>query len=72
LSADQRLVNVSTLRSQLPVLLAIGALGFGLLAMQAGTAIANPAALSQTSTSTRQAPDSLFPEVGSSRYDVKH
>jgi aminopeptidase N len=72
LSADQRLVNVPNLRPRLSALLAISALGFGLLVTPAGTAIANPAAPSQTSTSTRQAPDSLFPEVGSSRYDVKH
>ena len=39
--------------------------------LRRGTTIANPAAPSQTSTSTRQAPDSLFPEVGSSRYNVK-
>ena len=34
--------------------------------------IANPATPTQTSSSSRQAPDSLFPEVGSSRYNVKH
>jgi aminopeptidase N len=72
LSADQRLLNVSKLRSRLCALLAISALGFALLATQAGTAIAEPAAPSQSSTSTRQAPDTLFPEVGSSRYNVEH
>jgi aminopeptidase N len=34
--------------------------------------MANPTTPSQTSTASRQAPDSLFPEVGSSRYNVKH
>lgn len=53
-------------------MLAVGALGLGLLATPAGTAMANPTTPSQTSTASRQAPDSLFPEVGSSRYNVKH
>jgi aminopeptidase N len=53
-------------------MLAVGALGLGLLATPAGTAMANPTAPSQTSTASRHAPDSLFPEVGSSRYNVKH
>jgi aminopeptidase N len=53
-------------------MLAIGALGLGLLATPTGTAIAKPTTPMQTSTSSRQAPDSLFPEVGSSRYNVKH
>jgi len=53
-------------------MLAIGALGLGLLATPTGTAIAKPTTPTQTSTSSRQAPDSLFPEVGSSRYNVKH
>jgi aminopeptidase N len=51
-------------------MLAAGALGLGLLAAPMGTAIAKPATPTQTTTSSRQ--DSLFPEVGSSRYDVKH
>jgi aminopeptidase N len=35
-----------------------------------GTAIAKPTTPTQATTSSQQ--DSLFPEVGSSRYDVKH
>jgi aminopeptidase N len=72
LSADQGLVTVSRSRPHLSVTLAVGALGLGLLATPAGTAMANPTTPSQTSTASRQAPDSLFPEVGSSRYNVKH
>jgi aminopeptidase N len=70
LSADHRLA--SHIRPRLSAALGIGALGLGLLATPTGTAIANPATPTQTSTSTRQARDSLFPEIGSSRYDVKH
>jgi aminopeptidase N len=51
-------------------MLAAGALGLGLLATPMGTAIAKPTTPTQATTSTQQ--DSLFPEVGSSRYDVKH
>jgi aminopeptidase N len=51
-------------------MLAAGALGLGLLAAPMGTAIAKPATPTQATTSSQQ--DSLFPEVGSSRYDVKH
>jgi aminopeptidase N len=72
LSADQGLVTVSRSRPRLSAILAVGALGLGLLATPAGTAMANPTTPSQTSTASRQAPDSLFPEVGSSRYNVKH
>jgi aminopeptidase N len=53
-------------------MLAIGALGLGLLATPSGVAFAEPATPTQASTTSRRAPDSLFPEVGSSRYDVKH
>ena len=70
--AEQCLVNAATFRPRLSAVLAIGALGLGLLATPAGTAIANPTTPTQTSSSSRQAPDSLFPEVGSSRYNVKH
>jgi len=51
---------------------AMGALGLGLLIAPAGIATADPAKSTTTSSSSRQAPDSLFPEVGSSRYNVKH
>jgi aminopeptidase N len=53
-------------------MLAIGALSLGLLATPSGIALAKPATPTHASTASRQAPDSLFPEVGSSRYDVKH
>ncbi len=72
MSADQGLVTVSHCRPRLSAMLAVGALGLGLLATPAGTAMANPTAPSQTSTASRQTPDSLFPEVGSSRYNVQH
>jgi aminopeptidase N len=72
LSADQRLVTTAVFRPRLSAMLAIGALGLGLLATPSGVAIAEPATPTQASTTSRQAPDSLFPEVGSSRYDVKH
>ena len=61
--AEQRLVNAATFRPRLSGGLAIVALGLGLLATPAGTAIANPTTPTQTSSSSRQAPDSLFPEV---------
>jgi aminopeptidase N len=51
-------------------MLVAGALGLGLLAAPMGTAIAKPTTPTQATTSSQQ--DSLFPEVGSSRYDVKH
>jgi aminopeptidase N len=72
MSAEQRLVTIPAFRPRLSAMLAIGALGLGLLATPTGTAFAEPVALTQTATSSRQAPDSLFPEVGSGRYDVKH
>jgi aminopeptidase N len=72
MSAEQRLVTVPAFRPRLSALLAIGALGLGLLATPTGTAFAEPVAPTQTATSSRQAPDSLFPEVGSGRYNVKH
>jgi aminopeptidase N len=53
-------------------MLAIGAFGLGLLVTPAGIAVADPGTTTQTSTTSRHAPDSLFPEVGSSRYDVKY
>ena len=51
-------------------MLAAGALGLGLLAAPMGTAVAKPTTPTQATISSQQ--DSLFPEVGSSRYDVKH
>jgi hypothetical protein len=69
--AAQRSMTAFALRPRLSAMAAMGALGLGLLIAPAGTATADPAK-STTSTSTRQAPDSLFPEQGSSRYDVKH
>jgi aminopeptidase N len=70
LSAEHRLATVSKFHPRLSATLAAGALGVGLLAAPMGTAVAKPAAPTQTTTSSKQ--DSLFPEVGSSRYDVKH
>jgi aminopeptidase N len=72
MSAELRPATAATFRPRLSAVLAIGALGLGLLTTPTGTAVANPATPTQTSTSSRQAPDSLFPEVGSSRYNVKH
>jgi aminopeptidase N len=72
LSADQHLVPTSAFRPRLSAVLAIGALSLGLLATPSGIAIAKPATPTKASIASRQAPDSLFPEVGSSRYDVKH
>ena len=69
--AAQRSMTAFALRPRLSAMAAMGALGLGLLVAPAGIATADPAK-STTSTSTRQAPDSLFPEQGSSRYDVKH
>jgi hypothetical protein len=70
--AAQRSVSPYALRPRLSANLAIGALGLGLLIAPAGIATADPAKSTATSASTQQAPDSLFPEQGSSRYDVKH
>ena len=42
MSAEQRLVTAPAFRPRLSAVLAIGALGLGLLATPAGTAIANP------------------------------
>ena len=72
MSADQRLVPISALRPRLGALLAVGALGLGLLATPAGVAIAKPAAPTQGTNTARPARDSLFPDQGSSKYDVKH
>ena len=72
MSADQRLVPTSAPRRRVPAALAIGALGLGLLATPSGIAIAKPATPTQAAAASRQAPDSLFPEQGSSKYDVKH
>ncbi len=72
MSADQRLVPTSAPRRRVPAALAIGALGLGLLATPSGLAIAKPATHTQATAASRQAPDSLFPEQGSSKYDVKH
>ena len=70
--AAQRPMTAFALRPRLSAMAAMGALGLGLLIAPAGIATADPAKSTTTSTSTRQAPDSLFPEQGSSRYDVKH
>ena len=72
MSADRRLGPAPALRPRLCAVLASGALGLGLLATPSGLAIANPATPAQTANASRQAPDSLFPEQGSNRYDVKH
>ena len=66
--AAQRSGTPYAFRPRLSAMVATGALGLGMLIAPAGIATADPA----TSTSTQQAPDSLFPEQGSSRYDVKH
>jgi aminopeptidase N len=70
--AAQRFRITLALRPRLSAMAAMGALGLGLLIAPAGTATAVPVKCTTTSTSTRQASDSLFPEVGSSRYNVKH
>jgi aminopeptidase N len=70
--AAQRSMTTLALRPRLSAMVAMGALGLGLLIAPAGTATADAVKCTTTSTSTRQAPDSLFPEVGSSRYNVKH
>ena len=70
--AAQPPMTAFALRPRLSAIAAMGALGLGLLIAPAGIATADPAKSTTTSTSTRQAPDSLFPEQGSSRYDVKH
>jgi aminopeptidase N len=72
LSVDQGLMAVPNTGRRLSSMLAIGAFGLGLLVTPAGIAVADPGTTTQTSTTSRHAPDSLFPEVGSSRYDVKH
>ncbi len=72
MSADQCLVTTSTFRTRLTATLAAGALGLGLLAIPSGIAIAKPATPTQTSTSSRPTTDSLFPEQGSNKYNVKH
>jgi aminopeptidase N len=70
--AAQRSVTASARRPRLSAIAAMGALGLGLLIAPAEIAAADPAECRPTSTSTRQAPDSLFPEQGSSLYNVKH
>jgi aminopeptidase N len=70
--AAQRSMTAFALRPRLAAMAAMGALGLGLLIAPAGIATADPAKSTTTSSSSRQAPDSLFPEVGSSRYNVKH
>jgi aminopeptidase N len=70
--AAQRSMTTLARRPRLSAMAAMGALGLGLLIAPAGTATADAIKCTTTSTSTRQAPDSLFPEVGSSRYNVKH
>jgi aminopeptidase N len=70
--AAQRSMTTLAIRPRLSAMAAMGALGLGLLIAPAGTATADAVKCTTTSTSTRQAPDSLFPEVGSSRYNVKH
>jgi aminopeptidase N len=69
MSVARHPVATSAFRPRISAVVAMGALGLGLLIAPAGTATADPPA---TSTSTRQAPGSLFPEQGSSRYNVKH
>jgi aminopeptidase N len=69
MSVAQHPVTAFAFRPRLSAVVAMGALGLSLLIAPAGTATADPAT---AQTSTRQAPDSLFPEVGSSSYDVKH
>jgi aminopeptidase N len=70
--AAQRPKPAFALRPRLSAMAAMSALGLGLLIAPAGIATADPAKSTTTSASKRQAPDSLFPEQGSSRYDVKH
>ena len=70
--AAQRSITSFAKRPRLSAMAATGALGLGLLIAPAGIATADPPKCPITSTSTRQARDSLFPEQGSSRYDVKH
>jgi Peptidase M1 N-terminal domain len=70
--AAQPSMTAFALRPRLPAMAAMGALGLGLLIAPAGIATADPAKSTTTSTSARQAQDSLFPEQGSDRYDVKH
>src|SRR5687768_17277360 len=70
--AARRSMTAFALRPRLAAMAAMGALGLGLLIAPAGIATADPAKSTTTSSSSRQVPDSLFPEVGSSRYNVKH
>jgi aminopeptidase N len=70
--AAQRSITAFAQRRRLSAMAAMGALGLGLLIAPAGTATADPPECPTTSTSTRKAADSLFPEQGSSRYNVKH
>jgi aminopeptidase N len=70
--AAQHPVTAFAFRPRLSAVAAIGALGLGLLIAPAGTAAAEPATCTPAAASKRHAPDSLFPEQGSSRYDVKH
>lgn len=70
--AAQPSMTAFALRPRLSAMAAMSAVGLGLLIAPAGIATADPAKSTTTSTSSRQAPDSLFPEVGSSRYNVKH
>lgn len=50
MSAELRLATAATFRPRLSAVLAMGALGLGLLATLTGTAVANPATPTQTST----------------------
>ena len=70
--AGQRSITSFAQRPRLSAMAAMGALALGLLIAPAGIATADPPECPTTSTSTRHARDSLFPEQGSSRYDVKH
>jgi aminopeptidase N len=70
--AAQRSITAFAPRPRLSAMAAMGALALGLLIAPAGIAAADPPECATTSTSTRHARDSLFPEQGSSRYDVKH
>jgi hypothetical protein len=70
--AAQRSGTPYAFRPRLSAMVAMDALGLGLLIAPAGSATADPATPTAISTSKPQTPDSLFPEQGSSRYDVKH
>ena len=60
--AAQRSMSAFALRPRLSAMTAMGALGLGLLIAPAGIATADPAKSTTTSSSSRQAPDSLFPK----------